>query len=306
MTQTGGGTLKTDSGYDAMMRQLEWLRKRIIDVYGERGREMLENIDRKNEEDARKREEGMERAKTFTRREIESYNASTGKLVGFDCPTCKNRGYIAVESGYGMALRPCECMKARAALKRIKKSGLSDMLAGMTFDTYQEVTAHSKKMKQVAMEYANSPDGWLYFGGQSGSGKTHLCTAICGQLLNKGNAVLYMIWPMEIEKLNQIRFDKECEEELDKFRNVPILYIDDFLKTEDLALPDSRNVKLALNILNARYNAKRRTIISSEWMISELLNIDEALGSRIYEMAKKHILTIERDKNKNWRLRRAK
>ena len=46
------------------------------------------------------------------------------------------------------------------------------------------------------------------------------------------------------------------------------------------------------------------TIVSSERNISEILKIDEAVGSRIYERAKEYCLIIEADPDKNFRIRR--
>ena len=44
------------------------------------------------------------------------------------------------------------------------------------------------------------------------------------------------------------------------------------------------------------------TIISSEKTLREILDIDEAVGSRIYEMAQGYILNISADPAKNYRM----
>jgi DNA replication protein DnaC len=44
------------------------------------------------------------------------------------------------------------------------------------------------------------------------------------------------------------------------------------------------------------------TIISSERSMEDLLQIDEAVGSRIYQRSKDFLLSIQGE-NKNWRLR---
>ena len=78
---------------------------------------------------------------------------------------------------------------------------------------------------------------------------------------------------------------------------MPVLYIDDFLKGG----ASDADIRLAFEILNARYNdSKLKTIISSEMDLTAILNRDEALGGRIYERAKKNVL---RAPGKNWRLR---
>ena len=47
-------------------------------------------------------------------------------------------------------------------------------------------------------------------------------------------------------------------------------------------------------IINYRYINKLPIIVSSEYSIDELLNFDEAIGSRIYEMCKDYLVEIEK------------
>jgi DNA replication protein DnaC len=44
-------------------------------------------------------------------------------------------------------------------------------------------------------------------------------------------------------------------------------------------------------------------IVSSEFSIERLLNFDEAVGSRIYEMSKDYVVEIEKDMRNNYRLK---
>ena len=74
------------------------------------------------------------------------------------------------------------------------------------------------------------------------------------------------------------------------------------LRTAHLHDATDADVKLAFELLNARYNdTAKLTLISTEWSLEGLLDIDEALGSRIYERAKKHWLNF--NGRQNWRLR---
>jgi DNA replication protein DnaC len=68
-----------------------------------------------------------------------------------------------------------------------------------------------------------------------------------------------------------------------KLKRVPVLYIDDFFKGG----ASDADIKLAFEILNARYNdTALRTIISSEIDLDGLMRIDEAIGGRIYERSR--------------------
>ena len=86
-----------------------------------------------------------------------------------------------------------------------------------------------------------------------------------------------------------------------------VLYIDDLFKIgkgQDgrKQRPTSADVNLAFEILNYRYNKPTCiTIISSELYAEDILDIDEAIGSRIYERAK--IVNISNDRAKNQRIK---
>ena len=56
------------------------------------------------------------------------------------------------------------------------------------------------------------------------------------------------------------------------------------------------------DIINYRYLNNKACIFSSEKPLLEVLNIDEAIGSRIFEMAKNYNIEIERNISKNYRL----
>lgn len=151
------------------------------------------------------------------------------------------------------------------------------------------------------MEYARNPVGWFALCGQSGCGKTHLCTAICRELLLAGKNVRYMLWRDEIVRIKQ--GGEEQQRILEDFKNVQVLYIDDLFKSGD-ARPTAADINYAFEILNYRYNCPELiTILSSELTEDELLDVDEAVGGRIYERAR--AFTIGRSREKNYRIRKA-
>ena len=83
-----------------------------------------------------------------------------------------------------------------------------------------------------------------------------------------------------------------------------VLYIDDFLKTRHGALPTDGDINLAFEIINARYNNRAlRTIFSGERGLNEIMELDEALGSRIYQRCGKYKLKIGWGEGRNYRTR---
>ena len=47
---------------------------------------------------------------------------------------------------------------------------------------------------------------------------------------------------------------------------------------------DATELRITYDIINGRYINNLRTIFSSEYTVSEIMKIDEAIGGRIYEM----------------------
>ena len=93
-----------------------------------------------------------------------------------------------------------------------------------------------------------------------------------------------------------------------EIKHAEVLYIDDLFKTGYT----KADIRLAFEIINYRYNISRSdkskryiTIISCEYELSNIVEVDEALGSRIVEMTKpKYSLYIENDGNKNFRMKK--
>lgn len=225
-------------------------------------------------------------------------------LGGIDCPECGNKGYIVWKDEDGVTLhqRECKCMNVRRSMRNIRTSGLADMLTRYTFDSYQAVDEATARAKQTAERFAEADEGWLYIAGRSGCGKTHLCTAICKVLIEKGKRVHYSIWRDDATELKSLITDSEAyQEKIRKLKEVNVLYIDDFFKVRNGAKVTDAEVNLAFEIINYRYNdIKKRTIISSEHPLPEILDMDEALGGRIYERCKSFNIKAP---SQNWRLR---
>ena len=244
----------------------------------------------------------------FAKLKAETINKSPGFLTGYECKACMNRGYTAVVSESGEILvRPCKCKKTRKSIRILKKSGLSGLVGRCTFARYQENVPWQAYAKQMAIRYADNPAGkWFVASGNAGSGKTHLCVAICRELMLRGIETRYTLWRDEATRIKAVA---NCREEYDALINplkeVSVLYIDDFYKVGGGVKPTGPEISLAFELLNSRYNdVSKITVISTEHSMAELLSIDEAVGSRIYERAKGNILELS-GQEKNWRMRNA-
>lgn len=234
----------------------------------------------------------------------DSENAKAGNLTGYDCPICRNKGYVMEYRDKRRICVRCGCMDVRASIQRAAESGLQDLLTAYTLRSYQTVYLWQAEAKRAAERFLEDKTGWFVASGAVGSGKSHLCVAICGELLLQGRAVRYLMWRDQINRLKTFTEPEERDALLKAYKAADVLYVDDFLKCGRNEQPTKADLDIALEIIMARYNQPGKlTILSMERSVEELLDLDEALGSRVFERSKGHYLRFT-GTDKNWRLRR--
>lgn len=236
----------------------------------------------------------------MAKRNAEAFNRSHGNLNdGYDCPICLNRGMIENPPG---TMRYCACKPIRDSLNRLRKIGLEQAAKRLTFDAYKATEPWQKTLLERAKAFSEAEKpGWFFVGGQSGCGKSHLCTAAVVALAYRGFELRYMRWANDSAALKTMGMDTGRGSVLDQFVKAPLLYIDDLFKTE----PTMADKHIAFELLNARYNAEDSiTVISSERTLTEIMSIDEALGGRIHERCgRDNILNVGRNPARNYRMR---
>lgn len=194
-------------------------------------------------------------------------------------------------------LKSCSCVSKSVEEAAIKSSGTAQAIRTKTFESFKTDTAYHAKMKAAALNFIDdmSNRNWFVICGQSGCGKTHICTALMGELLKKGKRAKYMRW---LDEVRQIKTDLSNTEVLNNYKTCEVLYIDDFFKGKF----SEYDFNITFELINYRYSNHLITIISTERQPSELRQIDEALYSRIKEMSGKFLLSVNNDSNKNMRL----
>ena len=163
---------------------------------------------------------------------------------------------------------------------------------------YEKLTNYAAKAKEVLENNIG-----IYIYGDNSSGKTFLTACLCNELVWKG---YHCVYTNLASILNEIRksYDSsnmgECEI-LNKLRGYDFAFIDDFGKEflgREFNVASSKWAEEKLfEILNARYNAEKPTIFSSNYSISQLasiLNLDKAIIERINEMSTR-VIKLEGD-----------
>lgn len=229
-------------------------------------------------------------------RDCERYNSRKLNPDEYDCPNCGNKGnYLVYDSGYTY-LKKCDCASIRESNLNINLSGLNKIFQQYTFDNWQAIEEVHKRMLEVCQDYINkfNGSGWLYIGGQVGSGKTHIATATLQELMKRSNVGLYKRWHEIVKELKSFMNTKDYQLIIHELKNCNLLYIDDFLKNAT----DS-DLNIAFEIIQARVDRQKATIITSELYLHEIK--DESIGSRIRQMCGGNILQIKRDTELNYR-----
>lgn len=193
------------------------------------------------------------------------------------------------------------------ALIRMKNSGIPEEFSRKGFRDFETmgipVLEAAKKKAEVYcqkfLELEDDGQNSIIFCGQPGAGKTHLGMAICNNLLNGSNvSVSYMAYRNAMTAIKQVVTSKEdYYAAINQYCTQRLLYIDDLLKGRTT----DADVNILYEIVNFRYMHNRPLIISTEKSPADLLDFDEAVGSRILEMCRGNIIQLL-GKDLNYRL----
>lgn len=233
---------------------------------------------------------------------VDTYNRSRAEDdgTGIECADCNNRGNIAFLSDGGtFTIRDCKCAGTRLTVRRLQAQGLYERAKKKTLRNFQTDTDTRKHLKGLVQQFLKEKEiRWLMLCGQSGTGKTHLCTAAFVRLsFDRGLDGRYMPWNTESRRIKAVSKDGD-ERLLNEFKRCKLLYIDDLFKCKRDSEPSDADIRLAFEILDYRYNHNLITIISTEMLPEDIRYLDEAIYRRIHEMCGPYIGNIGRDPGK--------
>lgn len=216
----------------------------------------------------------------------------------YNCEKCKDTGWVTYEKDGMIYHKECDCVKVKRSLYFAEKSGLGDLLNIYTFERFNTDYDFQKRLYNKAQRYLQEKaNKWFVVLGKSGAGKSHICTAICKKFIADAKIVHYVSWLEISRQLKSVINDSEYDKIMAQLKNAEVLYIDDLFKSDNYAKPSPADIKIAIEILNYRYNKARasketcRTLISSERLFSQLVEYDEATAGRMYEMAGNDYIT---------------
>ena len=152
-----------------------------------------------------------------------------------------------------------------------------ELIRNMTFKNFDykrvnlppEQRENLEKAYQIALNFAQSPEGWLVLMGETGCGKTHLAAAAANYNRQAGKPVLFIVVPEFLDHLRST-FSPESKVSYDQlFESVkmtPLLILDDY--GEHSTSPWAQE-KL-YQVINYRYNARLVTVITTRLALQEM------------------------------------
>ena len=185
------------------------------------------------------------------------------------CPLCDGSGWKSVGSGPDKRVTRCDCFLQTQARHLLDSAGIPSRYVDCDFSTYQTNSNHGLTVAKIKVEtwaeqYPEDRNGLLLIG-PSGVGKTHLAVAALKCLTRKGLHCLFCDYRELLKEIQNSYNPSVQATELELLRPV--------FETEVVLLDDLGAVKpsewvwdTVSIILNTRYNEKRTTLITSNFL----------------------------------------
>ena len=218
----------------------------------------------------------------------------------YSCKDCSDTGFIG-------GTKMCNCLKELMIKERIAASGIGSLIERQSFENFDlsvyafDESVHTKMRANLlaAKNYVKNFDkerGNLLLIGKTGTGKTHISTAIARELIHKGYDVIYDSAQNIISDFEDDRFRSgygNSEPKSEKHLECDLLIIDD-LGTE---FASQFTLSTIYNLLNSRQNKGLATIISTNLSPDELAKrYEDRIYSRIIGSGCKVLAFVGKDR----------
>ena len=211
---------------------------------------------------------------------------------GLPCRKAQHHGLKEkIQREYGRAYltyEECEYVKGADFIKRSRESGIPGRYANKKVSDYQETPANRDALAISRWYVAEKPARWLYLTGGCGTGKTFLASLIGKEYLRGWQEVIFTDFPSLLEELKDSFDDKAvtASEILRKYQTCDLLILDDV----GTGYFRDWGVSVLHQLIDARYNEERRTIITSNYDLGGLM---ERLSKQEYYAARRIISRLQ-------------
>ncbi len=220
--------------------------------------------------------------------------------VHYTCTECCDTGFVD-------GTRACRCLRELIIKERISSSAMGRLIEKQSFDNfdlscysydqsvYEKMKANVAAAKNFVKNFAKSGENLLLIG-STGTGKTHISTAIARKLIHQGYDVVYDSTQNIISDFEADRFKSgygRDDNRSEKYLDCQLLIIDD-LGTE---FSNQFTLSTLYNLLNTRQNKGLATVISTNLSPEELARkYEDRIYSRIIGSGCKVLAFYGKDK----------
>ncbi len=214
------------------------------------------------------------------------------------CPLCFGSGMEVVP---GKGARPCNCRKQTAHSTQLDKVRLPKRYVDCHFHNYKPLNPSQERAFKYAsgltMEYPAVERGILLMG-TVGVGKTHLAVSILKGLTERGFSCLFYEFGSLLKEIQDSYNSNMRSSELGVLS--PVFHSDVLVLDEaGASKPTDWVLDTMAHIINTRYNDKKLTIFTTNYLDERRSDREETLEdrigarlrSRLYEMCKTVTLT---------------
>ena len=195
------------------------------------------------------------------------------------CPLCYGSGMEFLEGG----VRPCKCRKQNSHSKLLDSARIPRRYEKCHFHSYKPLNPSQERAfryaSRLAMEYPAIERG-LIFMGTVGVGKTHLAVSILKGLTERGFSCLFYEFGSLLKEIqSSYNYHSQTSEwnVLEPIFNTEILVLDEIGASK----PTDWVRDTMAHIINTRYNDKKLTIFTTNYLDKPTNEREETLEDRI-------------------------
>ncbi len=224
-------------------------------------------------------------------------------MTDSDCPNCGGTGWLTAPEGGGVVR--CDCFVSARAGRRLDHARIPDRYRHCSLENFEPITPALDGARKKCESYVgqfDQTDHGLLIEGPVGVGKTHLAVGVLKELMaREGVSGLFVDYRDLLRDIQDSYSTESGSSELQVVR--PLLEVDLLLLDElGARRPSAWVFDTVSHVLNDRYNARRPTIITTNYGDQEsrpegppdargkadAANLEERIGerlrSRLYEM----------------------
>jgi DNA replication protein DnaC len=216
-------------------------------------------------------------------------------LAANSCVTCSGTGWELVS---GKGVRPCICLKKDRLEKLLASAQIPKLYCDATLQSYTPVVGNLSQLRAFNSAHTFVRDypvveRGLLFMGSVGVGKTHLAVAILRGLIEKGISCRFYEYRSLLKEIQSSYNPNTSTTEIEVLAS--LIECEVIVLDELGAAKPSEWVQDTIGlIINARYNEKRLTILTTNYLDGRRYDGDEILEdrigarlrSRLYQMCK--------------------